>query len=390
MMVSLGGGSRGDREPLSVGILQGSYNGGMTAAQRRVLMAMSGGVDSSVAAALLLEQGFEVIGAFMGNGVSSTGLPGRKQGCCGVEDSLDARRVCDSLEIPFYSLDLSEAFDGLIDDFVSAYGRGRTPNPCIECNRRFKMGALLKLGERLGAQAVATGHYARIEEQDGRYAVVRGVDEDKDQSYVLFSLEQDVLRKTLLPLGGLTKSEVRDRARALDLPVAEKPESMEICFVPTGNYRDVLRERAPDMLEPGPIVNQDGRVIGKHEGVALFTIGQRRGLPGGQGEPIFVTDLNPESNTVHVGAAKDVQTTQFTATHAVFSGAPESEPGFVYEGKIKIRSHHAPVDATVTLTGSQTFRVATHAPLTAVTPGQAAVLYQGDRVMLGGWISGGP
>ena len=356
----------------------------------RILVAMSGGVDSSVAAALLKDQGHEVIGAFMRNGVKAGTVRGRGQGCCGVEDALDARRVAERLDIPFYSIDLEEAFEGLIGEFVDAYARGDTPNPCIECNRRFKMGALRHLARRLGSPAVATGHYARIVERSGRLAVERGHDGEKDQSYVLFSLDQDALRATRFPLGDLTKAQVRAVARERNLPVAEKAESMEICFVPTGDYRDVLRERRPEVFAKGPIVDQSGRVLGEHGGTALFTVGQRRGLPGGQGRPIFVTEVRPETNTVVVGREEDVRTTRFLVTDGVFTGAPEGPPGTEVTGAIKIRSHHEAVPATITFEGDGAFRVTSGVPLFAVTPGQSAVLYDGDRVLLGGRISREP
>jgi len=358
-----------------------------TSGKPRILVAMSGGVDSSVAAGILLEEGYDVVGAFMRNGVAS--LPGRahRQGCCGLDDAHDARRVADRLGVPFYVLDFSDAFDELIGEFVDTYVGGRTPNPCIECNRRFKLGALLKLADRLEATSVATGHYAEIVEREGRLRVARGQDVEKDQSYVLFSLGQEALARTRLPLGGLTKREVRDKAHSLGLPVAEKPESMEICFVPTGDYRDVVKERAPHAMSPGKIVHQDGRVLGEHEGTALFTVGQRRGLPGGQQSPLYVMDIQPETGTVRVGPRDAVQVTTFDAEGLVVSGVDEGKPGTSLRGDVKIRAHHTPIPGQVTFLGGGRFRVALDRPEAAITPGQAAVVYGGDEVLLGGWIT---
>lgn len=356
----------------------------------RVLVAMSGGVDSSVAAALLREQGAEVVGAFMRNGIRASRGGSRRQGCCGVEDSIDARRVADRLQIPFYAVDMEEAFQDLIADFVQSYAEGRTPNPCIECNRRFKMGALGRLARRLGARMVATGHFARIVERDGRLAVERGRDGGKDQSYVLYSLDREALEATALPLGDWTKAEVREFARRRGLPVAEKPESMEICFVPTGDYRDLLAERRPDLFAPGPIVDREGRVVGEHRGTALYTVGQRKGLPGGQGRPLFVTALDPAANTVRVGREEDLGRSSFVAGGAVFTGAEEGAPGETVEGAIQIRSRHAGTPARAEFLGGGRFRVTAEEPLAAVTPGQAAVLYAGGRILMGGVIERDP
>ena len=361
----------------------------MTAPGRRerVLVAMSGGVDSSVAAALLKEQGHEVVGAFMRNGVKANSDRAHRQGCCGVDDALDARRVADRLEIPFYALNFEDAFEELIGDFVDSYARGETPNPCIECNRRFKMGALLHLARKLEASAIATGHYARVERHGDRWCIARGADADKDQSYVLFALDQEALAHTRLPLGTLVKSEVRAHARRLSLPVAEKPESMEICFVPTGDYRDILRERAPAVLQPGAILDGAGHEVGRHEGTAMFTIGQRRGLPGGQSDPIYVSDLDPETRTVTVGGKAALLRDRFAATNATWSGTPAPAVGATVRGRVKIRAHHEPVPGVLTVTGDDAFSVVLDEPAEAVTPGQAAVLYEGDRVLAGGWIA---
>ena len=362
----------------------------MTVRRGKVLVAMSGGVDSSVAAARLQEAGHDVVGAFMRNGVTRTAGVGPAQGCCGLEDARDARRVADRLGIPFYVVNLAEAFEGLVSDFTRSYVAGRTPNPCIECNRRFKFGSLLRLARDLDAGHVATGHYARIVELDGRRAIAMAPDRSKDQSYVLFPLTQEVLERTLLPLGSLTKAEVRAEARRFDLPVAAKAESMEICFVPSGDYRDVLRARRPDALVPGPIVNAAGQELGRHAGTALFTIGQRRGLPGGQGRALYVTALDPERATVTVGGREDLLSSGFVLEEVVWSGVTPVRPGTVWEGWIRIRHHHDPVpgEARLEPDGRVTCRLAE--PASAVTPGQAGVLYDGQgRILLGGWIAQG-
>jgi tRNA-specific 2-thiouridylase len=353
---------------------------------KTVLVAMSGGVDSSVAAALLKEQGHRVVGAFMRNGVKAgDAATTHRQGCCGVDDAFDARRVADALGVPFYAVDLEDGFSTLIDRFVAEYRAGRTPNPCVECNRSFKFGRLLRLAREIGADAVATGHYARVAERGGRLAISRGRDRAKDQSYVLFPLEQDALAAAVFPLADLTKDETRAEARRFGLKTAEKPESMEICFVPTGDYRDVVRARAPEAFRPGRIVDLAGRDVGAHDGVAGFTIGQRRGLPGGRPEALYVVALEPETNTVVVGGRDDLLAEEAVLEGVVFSGADEA--GGPWRGFAKIRHQHEPVPARGEATGGRTARIVFDAPVPAVTPGQAAVLYDADgRVLFGGWI----
>jgi tRNA-uridine 2-sulfurtransferase len=354
---------------------------------KTVLVAMSGGVDSSVAAALLKERGHRVIGAFMRNGVKAgEASKSHRQGCCGVDDAFDARRVADQLDVPFYAVDLEEDFGRLIDEFTDAYRRGRTPNPCVECNRSFKFGRLLKLAREIGAEAVATGHYARVAEKDGRLAVGRARDLAKDQSYVLFPLGQEALRAAMFPLAEMTKQETRAEARRFGLKTAEKPESMEICFVPTGDYRDVVRARAPEAFVPGPIVARDGTPVGVHEGVAGFTVGQRRRLPGGRAEPLYVVALDPVTNTVIVGSKEDLASDEARLEEVVFSGAAP-RTGARLRGAAKIRHQHEPVAASAEITSSSTAVLRFDEPVFAVTPGQAAVLYDGDgRVLCGGWI----
>jgi tRNA-specific 2-thiouridylase len=352
--------------------------------RERILVAMSGGVDSSVAAALLVEQGHDVVGVFMRNGVKSEGGRRGHQGCCGLDDAEDARRVADQLGIPFYAVNLEDQFAGLMDAFVDAYRRGRTPNPCIECNRRFKFGRLLDLAREIGAGAVATGHYARVVRRGARLAIGRGRDPAKDQSYVLFPLEQDVLARARFPLEPFTKPEVREKARALGLRVAEKAESMEICFVPSGDYRDLVRARAPEAAAPGEIRSADGEVLGRHEGVPFYTIGQRRGLPGGRPEPLFVTAIEPATNTVVAGPREDLLARVFSASGVTFSGA--DPVGGPWRGSVKIRHHHPAQAASAERIGADEVLITLDEPASAITPGQAAVFYDEDAVLFGGWI----
>jgi tRNA-uridine 2-sulfurtransferase len=349
-----------------------------------VLVAMSGGVDSSVAAAMLKAEGRTVIGAFMRNGVKAgESAKSHRQGCCGIDDAFDARRAADMVDVPFYAVDLEDDFDALIDEFVSEYRAARTPNPCVECNRRFKFGRLLKLARDLGVESVATGHYVRLKTRGARYAVARGRDPVKDQSYVLYPLGQEALRAAVFPLSEMTKDETRAAARKFGLKVAEKPESMEICFVPTGDYRDVLRERAPEAFAKGPIETLDGVVVGEHDGVVGFTIGQRRGLSGGRKEPAYVVALAPERNAVIVGGREALDATSIVLTDVVYSGATHDEsPSFT--GFAQIRSRHDPAAARGFPTGPSTARVVFDAPVSAATPGQSAVFYDRDGVVLFG------
>ncbi len=346
---------------------------------------MSGGVDSSVVAALLREAGNEVIGAFMRNGVQAGAGRAHRQGCCGVDDAHDARRVADSLGIPFYAVDLEARFDELIEGFADSYATGRTPNPCIECNRSFKFGALLALADDLGAASVATGHYARIARRNERICVARGADEAKDQSYVLWPLQQAVLARTLLPLGGMTKQTVRAEARRFGLRVAEKPESMEICFVPGGDYREIVRARRPAAFEPGEIVDESGRSLGQHQGIAGFTVGQRRGLPGGQAQPLHVLEVDPSTRRVIVGARSALVASKCRLEGVVWSGVGQLAHGETQAGVVQIRAHHVPVAASAAQ-DAHGVQVSFGAPAEAVTPGQSAVLYDQDGCVLFGGV----
>jgi tRNA-specific 2-thiouridylase len=353
----------------------------------RVVVAMSGGVDSSVSALLLREQGHEVIAVFLRNGIEA-GARGKGQGCCGATDARDAEEVAGLLSIPFYSLDHAAPFASIIDRFVAAWSRGETPNPCVDCNRSIKFGALLELADRLGADALATGHYARLAvDGSGGVELRRARDRAKDQSYVLATVERAALSRALFPLADLTKDEVRELARRNGLPVHSKPESQEICFVPTGDYRDLLRERRPELFSRGAVLATDGRVVGHHDGAVGFTVGQRKGLRLAAATPRYVVRTDLPRNEVVVGTAAEARRTTATI-RAVNDLAHGSR--FPSDGKVELqlRAHHAPVAATLSEAlpdGTRQFRLAP--PGEVVTPGQIAVAYQGDLVLLAGTVA---
>jgi len=350
----------------------------------RVVAAMSGGVDSSVAAALLVERGYEVIGMSLRLAAESTS-PGPSSGCCSVDDFRDAARVAEILGIPHYVIDMREAFHrAVVAPFVEEYLAGRTPSPCILCNREIKFGALHRKARELGAAYVATGHYAIREHCDGRYRLRRGADVAKDQSYFLFEMGQDQLAATLFPLGRLTKDEVRRLAQAKSLPVASKPESQEICFVPDGRYADFVAKQAPDRVRPGVIRDGDGRELGRHEGVHRFTVGQRRGIGVAASEPLYVASVDAVTATVVTTPRERLARSGLEASGVRWtSGRPEPRGAAV---EVRMRHRHRPVPARVHSVGGDRIRVLFETPEAAVTPGQAAVLYREDEVIGGGWI----
>jgi tRNA-specific 2-thiouridylase len=330
---------------------------------------MSGGVDSSVAAALLARSGRRVTGVFMRSGVEAG--TERRKSCCSADDAYDARRVADALGIPFYALNLASEFGELIEHVVDEYARGRTPNPCVLCNRRLKFGRLFDFAAAVGADAVATGHYARLEHG----ALRRALDPTKDQSYVLFDLPRERLDRIEFPLGRLTKSEVRRVARDLGLGVSDKPESMDVCFVPDGDLGAFLARRLP--LRPGPVVTADGTVVGTHAGAARYTIGQRRGLGVALGRPAYVTRVRARTNTVVVGDAEALMARTFRVRRLNWL----IDPPYPSRALVQIRAHQEPRAAVI-----DADRVRFEAPVRAITPGQAAVFYDGDRLLGGGWI----
>ena len=350
----------------------------------RVVLAMSGGVDSSVAAALLKQRGHEVIGLFMRTGAHANGLERKAKTCCSATDALDAQAVADRLDIPFYALDFEKDFGRIMDEFADQYAAGRTPNPCVLCNMWLKFGKLWAYGKSVGADFVATGHYARMfRDDDGNARVGRAVDRDKDQSYVLFGLGRSVLPHVLLPVGEFQKAEIRAMARDLDLPVHDKPDSQEICFVPDDDYLTFVRNRRPDLGTSGAIVDWDGTPIGEHSGIEGFTIGQRRGLGVAVGSPRYVVQIEPLSHTVRVGPREALNRPGLSAEK--FSWHVDRPSGST-ACLAQIRARHKAVAATVEPLGSDRARVHFSTAQPAVTPGQVVTLYDGDLVIGGGWI----
>ncbi len=372
----------------------------MPANRGKVVVAMSGGVDSSVAAALLQREGYEVIGVFLRlgspDGVEShsddsaacaTDFGKSKQGCCSVLDAADARRVAGILGVPFYVLNFQEDFSRIIDYFVDEYNRGRTPNPCVRCNDWLKFGRLAQYAQAVGADYLASGHYARIgvDPATGSRSLLRGRDRRKDQSYVLFGMTRHTLDHTLLPIGDMEKHDVRAIAEELKLPVYNKPDSQEICFVPDQDYAALVRRRTPDAFRPGELVTTDGAVVGKHEGHQHFTIGQRKGVGVAFGHPIYVVDIDPNANRVTLG---DRQTLHRNALIANEVNWLTDRPALGAEPiscTAKIRYNSDPQPATVLL-NNNTMTVRFAEPQSAITPGQAVVLYDGDLLLGGGWI----
>ncbi|MBO6938673.1 MAG: tRNA 2-thiouridine(34) synthase MnmA [Deltaproteobacteria bacterium] len=346
----------------------------------RILVAMSGGVDSSVAAALLHEAGHELVGVTLhlwdASGDQQVGR------CCAPEDRDDARRTCDHLGIPHYVLDEREAFRrDVVEPFLDSYRAGETPIPCVECNRTVKLDHLVTLAPRFGCDAVATGHYARIMMDGERARLLRGRDLDKDQSYFLFGLKPETLARMVFPLGELTKDEARAEGRRLGVPNADKGESQELCFVPDGDVAGfVSRERGPG--RPGELVDEEGAPLGQHEGIEAFTIGQRKGLGLGGGPTRYVLRIVPDQDQVVVGSADALQGSDLKAERARWIGPAPSEP---FEGQVRIRYRHEPAEGRIEATPDG-FRVRFARPQRAITPGQAAVIYRGDEVLGGGFI----
>ncbi|MFW6079039.1 MAG: tRNA 2-thiouridine(34) synthase MnmA [Gemmatimonadota bacterium] len=349
-----------------------------------VLVAMSGGVDSSLAAALLVERGYRVIGATMKTFCYSA-MPGPADTCCGLEGIRDARSVCDRLGIPHYVFDMEEAFArDVIDDFVDEYVRGRTPNPCVRCNSNTKIPDLLRKGRGLGADLIATGHYARrVVDRDGAVRIRRSVDRRKDQTYFLWGLPAPVVPHLLFPVGDLEKAEVRERARAAGLATADKAESQEICFVPTGDYTEFLAGRIGEDhpgLSPGLLVTREGDTVGEHAGYARYTVGQRRGLGGGFDEPLYVLEVRPETNEVVVGTRDRLDRDELTIGDLNWIERP---PTVGERLEVQIRHGARPVGARVDAIDEDGARMMLDAPQRAITPGQSGVLFR-DGFLIGG------
>ncbi|MFN0137701.1 MAG: tRNA 2-thiouridine(34) synthase MnmA [Phycisphaerae bacterium] len=398
----------------------------------KVIVAMSGGVDSSVAACLLKERGYDCVGVFMRVGANveqpppascaveqppsaafdvdpgsggqcppyspcdspsdtearSLPAPRRlKHGCCSATDAMDARTIAARLDIPFYALNFEKDFDRIIDYFVNEYGQARTPNPCVMCNIHLKFGKLLRYADMMDAEFVATGHYARIIRTDaGNARLARGVNTAKDQSYVLFGIRREDLARCMFPIGDIAdKADVRAIAATLGLRVHDKPDSQEICFVPNNDYRQLVQKRRPDLLQPGEMRDASGRVVGQHDGVAAYTIGQRHGLGIAMGKPYYVTQLNVLTNTVTVGPRDELSSPGLIADAINWLSAPPPV-GAAVPALIKIRHMHTPTPGTITVLDSGHVEARFDTPQPAVTPGQAAVFYDGDLAIGGGWI----
>lgn len=372
----------------------------------RVVLAMSGGVDSSVAAHLLLEQGHDIIGVFMRHGEESAAacdldsgeanplLPllqnraDHKQGCCSASDAEDARKVADKLSIPFYALNLQKDFSRIIDYFVDEYTIGRTPNPCVMCNNWIKFGRLFDYADSIDAEYVATGHYARlVHDQQNQIRLARGIDGTKDQAYVLFGIEQKYLSRMFLPVGGFPKTEIRDIARGISLRVADKKDSQEICFVTSGHHGDFVRQRRGEIDLSGEIITTDGTVVGRHSGIENYTIGQRKGLGVALGTPHYVVKINRDSRQVVLGSHDELGKTSLQADRTNWLITPEPEKPFRCQAQIRYNS--APQDATASISemnGEKILQVTFDQSVHGIAPGQAVVCYEGNMVIGGGWI----
>ncbi len=374
----------------------------------RVVLAMSGGVDSSAAAVLLKRQGYDVVGLFMRSGAveeaacalpASGRLPvlsekGHKQGCCSASDAADARRVADSLDIPFHALNFKDAFGRIKDYFADEYLAGRTPNPCVMCNNWLKFGKLWDFAIQVGAERIASGHYARVLPPDESGAstgsmsprgpaLVRGRDRNKDQSYVLFGIRRELLDRVLFPVGDFEKPEIRELAREAGLRVADKQDSQEICFIPDNDYAGFLERRGEPLDTAGEFVDTAGRVLGRHEGYHRFTVGQRKGLGIAFGEPRFVVAIQADSRRVVLGLKSDLARDTLFADRLNWLVV---DPPERFRCEAQIRYHHAPAAAVVSVVDDDRIEVAFDEPQYGVSPGQAVVLYDGDRVLGGGWI----
>jgi tRNA-specific 2-thiouridylase len=399
----------------------------MSAGKHKVLVAMSGGVDSSVAAALLLREGYDVVGCFMRLGSPGESFdeliedhagsersedPGAcntkkikigHQGCCSINDAADARMVAAKLGIPFYVCNFKKDFGRIIDYFVDEYNAGRTPNPCVRCNDWLKFGKLHDYAKQIDAQFVASGHYARIEHAYPRDRhpsafprLLRAVDHSKDQSYVLFGAPRHRLSEMLLPIGGYHKREVRRMAREFDLPVFDKPDSQEICFVPDNDYAGLVARRTPEKIRAGAILNREGREIGTHAGHQHFTIGQRKGVGVALGHPIYVVSKDPANNTITMGERDELRIDRVIAhetnwfidvTHArAGASSPPSEDAWMI-CTAKFRYNSPPVAARVRAVSDDSLEVKFDEPQYGIAPGQAVVCYDNDAVICGGWIN---
>ena len=350
--------------------------------KKRILVAMSGGVDSSTVAAILKKEGHDVIGVTMQLWDYGDG----EGGCCSADDVRDARMVAEEIGIPHYVVNYMDVFKKyIVEDFINKYLSGRTPNPCVLCNQFMKFNFLLRRAMELGADYLATGHYARVEtdEEGKRFYLCKANDESKDQSYFLFALTQNELKRLIFPLGSMTKSEVRNIAKSMDIKVANKPDSQDVCFITGGDYREFLKDHAEVKNGKGEIVDINGNVLGNHDGVFSFTVGQRRGLGISKGKPLYVIKVDLESNKVVVGEENDISRTTLMASDVIWINESPSDEIRV---KTRIRYRHRESDSVVRMRSDGEALVEFKDPQRAITPGQAVVFYEGNRVLGGGWI----
>lgn len=352
---------------------------------KKALIAMSGGVDSSLAAKLMRDRGFDCIGCTMKLYNNEDAGVERSRTCCSLDDVEDARSVAYKLGMPFYVFNFTNAFrDTVIRKFIESYEKGITPNPCIDCNRYMKFDKLYKRAKLLGCDYIVTGHYARIEEQDGNFVLKKALDETKDQSYVLYSMTQELLGSTMFPLGNMRKTEVRVMAEESGFVNADKPDSQDICFVPNGDYASIVELHTGKRSDEGNFVDRQGKILGQHKGVIHYTIGQRKGLGISSTEPLYVCDICPENGNVVLGSNNDLFSRE--ADVADFNWISGEVPQGEFRCKAKIRYRQVEQWATVIPTGANTVHIVFDEPQRAITPGQAAVLYDGDIVLGGGTI----